>query len=145
MVCRIFDPVSWLFIFLSLVSVSLATIFIARISSLYGVNTPDSVKLLLLPLQMLLGEQLETDNWFTKVAILKILKDGKNNGVFRKRFDRKSTVVRNTHRSKLLLNLLSPPLISSSQLKLIETGIFWKFYSSPLVILWNVHKFCLHE
>ena len=117
MVCRIFDPVSWLFIFLSLVSVSLATIFIARISSLYGVNTPDSVKLLLLPLQMLLGEQLETDNWFTKVAILKILKDGKNNGVFRKRFDRKSTVVRNTHRSKLLLKA-QIPAASPSELRM---------------------------
>ena len=70
MVCRIFDPVSWLLIFLSLVSVSLATIIIAKISSLYGVNTQDSVKLLLLPLQMLLGEQLENDNWFTKVSII---------------------------------------------------------------------------
>ena len=70
MFCRIFDPVSWLLIFLSLVSVSLATIIIARLSSLYGVETPDSAKLLFLPLQMLLGEQLENDNWFTKVAII---------------------------------------------------------------------------
>ena len=58
---------SWLFILLSLVSVGLVTVFISSIGSLYGLNTPDSVKLLLRPLQMLLGEQMETDNWFTKV------------------------------------------------------------------------------
>ena len=58
---------SWLFILLSLVSMGLVTVFISSISSLYGVNTPDSVNLMLRPLQMLLGEQLENDNWFTKV------------------------------------------------------------------------------
>ena len=65
--CRSFDLMSWLFILLSLVSMGLVTVFISSISSLYGVNTPDSVNLMLRPLQMLLGEQLENDNWFTKV------------------------------------------------------------------------------
>lgn len=60
---------SWLFILLSLVSMGLVTVFISSISSLYGVKTPDSVNLMLRPLQMLLGEQLENDNWFTKVRV----------------------------------------------------------------------------
>ena len=61
---RIFDHASWLFILLSLVIVAVTIIIISSISHSLGVITQDNTLLLLLPLQMLLGEQLDT--WFVK-------------------------------------------------------------------------------
>ena len=71
--CRIFDPYSWLFILVSLVCVSLTSVFIARISQSYGVITSDTIMMLLQPLQMVLGEQLESGEWFVKKVFRMII------------------------------------------------------------------------
>ena len=55
-----------MFILVSLVCVSLTSVFIAKISQIYGVITSDTVMMLLQPLQMVLGEQLESGEWFVK-------------------------------------------------------------------------------
>ena len=65
-VFRIFDPGSWLCILLSLASLSLACLLLAAVSSWLGVTTLDPATAALTPLQMLLGEQLGTGDWFVK-------------------------------------------------------------------------------
>ena len=63
---RIFDQASWLFLLISIVSVSLTCVILASISHTYGVITMDNTMMILLPFQMLLGEQLESGEWFVK-------------------------------------------------------------------------------
>ena len=57
---------SWLFILISLASVSVTLVIMANISHSIGVTTADTVMLMLQPLQMLLGEQLDSGEWFAK-------------------------------------------------------------------------------
>ena len=45
---------------------SLTCVILASISQTYGVMTMDTTMMILLPLQMLLGEQLESGEWFVK-------------------------------------------------------------------------------
>ena len=63
---RIFDQASWLLLLISIISVSLTCVILASISQTYGVMTMDTTMMILLPLQMLLGEQLESGEWFVK-------------------------------------------------------------------------------
>ena len=63
---RIFDPASWLFLLISIISVSVTCVILASISHSYGVITIDTTMMILLPFQMLLGEQLESGEWFVK-------------------------------------------------------------------------------
>ena len=47
-------------------SVSLTCVILASISHTFGVITLDTTMMILLPFQMLLGEQLESEEWFVK-------------------------------------------------------------------------------
>ena len=63
---------SWLFILISLASVSVTLVIMANISHSIGVTTADTVMLMLQPLQMLLGEQLDSGEWFAKKVSINI-------------------------------------------------------------------------
>ena len=63
---RIFDQASWLFLLISIISVSVTCVILASVSHTYSVTTMDTTMMILLPFQMLLGEQLESGEWFVK-------------------------------------------------------------------------------
>ena len=56
------DTASWIFVFVSLVSVSLALVIIVRVGSCYGIPQPDLVRIILTPFSMMTSEKMPS--WF---------------------------------------------------------------------------------
>ena len=61
-ILRIFDKISWILIFASLLLVSLGLIAASKIKHIFGGKKPDIVSLILLPLAMLNAEGMPEDN-----------------------------------------------------------------------------------
>ena len=63
-IVRVFDSMTWLFVFVSMVTVSLMLLIASQLGIQYGVGTSDVITLLLTPFQTLNAESLPT--WFIK-------------------------------------------------------------------------------